>query len=118
MSNLYYKTTRLPTPTHSSLNSNLGVVLVIVYVVTSTVPPPQSHMRICSPGWQESVTVIMFQIVGIFRRTLTEFKDFGPVYFFSVAMAAASGSAIVLITSIGRDPNPAALAALNVACLA
>jgi len=39
----------LPTPTQTSSNSSLGSVSAILYVVTSTVPPPQSQIRTTSP---------------------------------------------------------------------
>lgn len=40
----------LPTPTYSSSNFNRGSTATIVYVVISTVPPPQSQMRMLSLG--------------------------------------------------------------------
>jgi len=51
-------------------------------------------------------------------HTLIWLNALNPEYFFKVAIAAASGSAIVKIASSGRLPNPAFLAAFSVASLA
>jgi hypothetical protein len=51
-------------------------------------------------------------------RTLIGFKAFGPENLFNVAIAAASGSAIVKTSSPIRFPKPALFAAVKVASFA
>jgi len=46
------------------------------------------------------------------------FKASGSAYFFRVAIAAASGSAMVKISSFASEPKPAFLAAVRVAAFA
>jgi hypothetical protein len=60
----------------------------------------------------------MVLYVEIYRNTFIGFRASGTEYLFSVAMAAASGSAIVKISSLGRFPKPAFLAAWRVASFA
>lgn len=80
----------------------------------------QSHhrSRISECGRQTSILSCLFSVQRDKRQTLIGLKAFGPEYFFNVAIAAASGSAIVKMSSPARLPNPALLAAFSVESLA